>query len=123
MININIRNIEDLILKNSSVKSLLPELRPHFDKWLLSYRFPALNTMRKEAILDLLNSLDGSHVEKLARLFNDMVFVEKLDNHIVKNMDFPTNSDTIERELTKYESYTNMALSRSADQIYITIWR
>lgn len=103
--------------------SQLPDLRHLFDKWLLSYRIPALSDMRKEAIMDLLNSLDGSHVEKLARLIGDIVFIEKLDHHIVRNLDFSTDSDTIERELTKYESYTNIALSRSADQIYITMWR
>jgi len=123
MININIRNIEELILKNSKITSQLPDLRHLFDKWLLSYRIPALSNMRKEALMDLLNSLDGSHVEKLARLIGDMVFIEKLDHHIVRNLDFSTDSDTIERELTKYESYTNIALSRSADQIYITMWR
>jgi hypothetical protein len=123
MINVNIRNIEELILKNSEAKSLLPDLRPLFDQWLFSYRFPGLDNIRKQAILDLLNSLDGPHVEKLARLFGDMVFIEKLDHHIVRNIDFSTDSDAIERELTKHGSYTNIALSRSADQIYITMWR
>jgi len=123
MISINIRNIEELILKNSEAKSLFPDLRPLFDKWLFSYRFPALSNIRKEAIMDLLNSLDGLHVEKLAKLFGDMVFVEKLDYHVVRNIDFPTDSRTIEGELTKHESYTNIALSRNANQIYVTLWR
>jgi hypothetical protein len=123
MININIKNIEELILKNSKTTPLFPELRHLFDKWLLSYRIPALSDMRKQTIIDLLNSLDGSHVEKLARLFGDVVFIEKLDHHIVRNLDFPTDSNIIERELTKYESYTNIALSRNADQVYITMWR
>jgi hypothetical protein len=123
MIYLNIGNIEELILKNSKVTSAFPELRHLFDKWLLSYRIPALSSMRKQTLMDYLNSLDGSHVEKLARLFGDMVFIEKLDHHIVRNLDFSTESDTIEIELTKYESYTNIALSRSANQIYITMWR
>lgn len=123
MISVNIKNIEELILKNSKARTLLSDLRPLFDKWLLSYRLPMLGNIRKEAMMDLLNSLDGSHVEKLARLFGDMVFIEKLDYHVVRNIDFPTNSETIESELTKYESYTNIALSRNADHIYITRWR
>lgn len=121
MININIKNIEELILKNPKAKSLFPELRHLFDQWLLSYRFPALDTMRKQAIMDLLNTLDGTHIEKLARLLGDMVFIEKLDYHIVKNINL--SIDSIERELTNYDSYTNIALSRNADQIYITMWR
>ena len=121
MIKINLKNIEELILNNSKARSLLPELRHLFDQWLLSYRFPALNTMRKQAIFDLLNSLDGVQTEKLARLFGDMIFIEKLDYHFIKNLSFPL--DSIERELTNYDSYTNIAISRSADQCYLTMWR
>jgi hypothetical protein len=88
MIKINLRNIEELLFKNNQVKSILPELRHLFDQWLLSYRFPALDTMRKQALFDLLNSLEGTHIEKLAKLFNDIIFVDKLDNHLVKNLNF-----------------------------------
>jgi len=123
MITINIRNIEELILKNLEAKALFPDLRPLFDQWAFSYRFSALSAIRKQAVLDLLNSLNGPHVEKLARLFGDMVFIEKLDHHIVRNINFPTDSDAIERELTNHSSYTNIALSRSADKVYITMWR
>jgi hypothetical protein len=122
MININLKNIEELVLKNPLAKSLFPDLRHLFDQWLLSYRFSALDTMRKQAMLDLLNSLDGPHVEKLARLFGDMISVEKLDYHIVRNLNFSIN-DSIGGELTKHGSYTNIALSRSANQMYITMWR
>lgn len=122
MIKINLRNIEELLFKNNQVKSILPELRHLFDQWLLSYRFPALDTMRKQALFDLLNSLDGTHVERLAKLFNDMVFVDKLDNHFVKNLNFPLDT-SIERELTNYDSYVNIAISRNADQCYVTMWR
>ena len=122
MININFKNIEELLFKNSEVKTLLLDLRHIFDQWLLSYRFPALNTMRKQAIIDLLNSLDSNHIEKLARLLGDMVHIEKLDYHIIKNFHFSID-DAIERALTNYDSYSNLAIARNADQIYVTIWR
>jgi len=121
MITINLKNIEELIFNNPNARTLLPELRHLFDQWLLSYRFPALNTMRKQAIFDLLNSLDGVQVEKLARLFGDMIFVEKLDYHFIKNLNFPI--DSIERELTNYNSYVNIAISRNDNQCYLTTWR
>lgn len=122
MIKINLKNVEELLFKNNDVKATLPDLRYLFDQWLLSYRFPALEAMRKQAIIDLLNSLEGSHLEKLAKLFNDMVFVEKLNNHFVKNLDFPIDKITIE-DLTNHNSFVNMAISRNANQCYITMWR
>lgn len=121
MITINLKNVEELILNNPKAKSLFPELRHLFDQWLLSYRFPALSSMRKQTIFDLLNSLDGVQVEKLARLFGDMIFVEKLDYHFVKNLNFPI--DSIEKGLTNYNSYINIAISRNIEQCYITMWR
>ena len=121
MININLQNIEALLFKNPKIKPLLPDLTNIFDQWLLSYRIPTLYPMRKQAMIDLLNSLDGTHIEKLARLFGDMIFVEKLDYHIVKNLSFSI-CDSIE-ELNEYESYNNIAISRNADKLYMSLWR
>ena len=122
MININPQNVEELIFKNSEIKSLLPDLRHIFDKWLLSYRFPALNNMRKQALIELLNSLNATHLEKLAKVLGDMILVNGLDNHIIKNFRVPLNSP-ISKELTKHRSYDNIAISRNANNVYISIWR
>lgn len=119
MITINLQNIEALLFKNSKVKTVLPDLRHIFDQWLLSYRFPALTHMRKQALLDLLNALDGTHVEKLARLFNHMVFIEQLDHHIVKNLEF----DLVGPFENKLDGYNNIAISRNADKLSITLVR
>jgi hypothetical protein len=119
MVKINLMTIEELIFKKSEIKELLPDLRPLFDKWLLSYRIPALNNMRKQAMMDMLNSLDGTHIEKLAKFFKDMVFVEKFDYHTVKNLE--ANKDCIDdKELA---GYSIIALSRKADDIGLTLLR
>ncbi len=122
MLKINLTNIESLIFRNHNAKILLADLRPIFDKWLLSYRVPALSNMRKQAMIDLLNSLDGSHIEKLARLFEDIVIVENIDHHTVKNLEFSIQ-DSIESELTSYASYNIMSVTRSADKVSITLVR
>jgi hypothetical protein len=122
MTNINLKNIEELLFKNNDVKNLFPELRHIFDQWLLSYRFPILNTMRKQAMMDLLNSLDEIHVNKLETFFEDKITVDKLDFHTIKNLKFFIN-DSIGEELTKYESYNNITINRKGDQVYITLWR
>lgn len=122
MTNINLKNIEELLFKNNDVKNLFPELRHVFDQWLLSYRFPILNTMRKQAMMDLLNALDENHVKKLETFFGNKVIVDKLDFHTVKNLKFSIN-DPIGTELTKYESYSNITMNRRDDQVYITLWR
>lgn len=122
MLTVNLQNIETLLFKNSEVKSVLTDLRHIFDQWLLSYRLPALSHIRKQALLDLLNTLDGAHIEKLARLFNQMVFIERLDNHIVKNLEFPLVGP-LESDLKNCNGYNNVAISRSADKLSITLVR
>src|SRR5580658_867759 len=122
MIKINLQNIEELVFKNEKIRQLFPELRHIFDKWLLSYRTPAFFNMKKMALLELLNTLDSSNLEKLAKYFNDMVFIENLDTNIVKNLTFPINHN-IEQELTKYIHYANMTVSRNSNTISLTLWR
>lgn len=122
MIKINLQNVEELLFKNSEIKNALPELRHIFDKWLLSYRLPTLSNMRKEALIEMLNSIDAVHLEKIANQLGDMIFIEQLDYSIIKNLEFSIK-DSIGLELTKYESFNNIAISRNASQVYITIWR
>ena len=119
MFTINIQNVETILFKNQEVKFVLLDLRYIFDKWLLSYRSPALSQMRKQSLIEILNALDGTHIEKLAKLFGNMVFVEKLDHCLVKNLDLSI-TDTLENALT---NYNNIAISRNADKLYITLVR
>lgn len=122
MVKINLKNVETLLFNNAEVRATLPEFRHIFDQWHLSYRVPALNNIRKKTLLDLLNSLNGPQIEKLARLFNDTIEVETLDYNITKSFKFPI-SGPIERELSKHTLYKNISISRNAKQLYITIWR
>lgn len=117
---INLQNIEAILFKNPEVKILLSDLRYIFDQWLLSYRSPALIRMRKQSLIDLLNTLDGTHIEKLAKLFKSVVFIEKIQHHLVKNLDLPI-MDTV--ELADYNGYKNIAVSRNADKLSITLVR
>ena len=103
------------------IRQLFPDLRHIFDKWLLSYRTPAFFNMKKMALVELLNSLE-SKLERLAEFFNDTVFIETLDTNIVKNLTFSINDD-IEQELTNYKNYANIAVSRNANTINLTLWR
>lgn len=122
MMIINLQNIETILFKNPEVKLILSDLRHIFDQWLLSYRSPALTRMRKQALIDLLNNLDGTHIEKLAKLFKSVVFIEKMQNRLVKNLDLSI-MDTVENVLANYNGYNNFAISRNADKLSITFVR
>jgi len=122
MIVINLQNIETILFKNPEVKIILSDLRYIFDQWLLSYRLPALTRMRKQSLIDLLNILDGTHIEKLAKLFKNVVFIEKVQHRLVKNLDLPI-MDSVENVLAECNGYKNIAISRNADKLSITFIR
>lgn len=122
MMVINLQNIETILFKNPEVKLILSDLRHIFDQWLLSYRSPALTRMRKQSLIDLLNNLNSTHIEKLAKLFKSVIFIEKLQNRLVKNLDLSI-MDTVENVLANYNGYNNFAISRNADKLSITFVR
>jgi hypothetical protein len=122
MMVINLQNIETILFKNPEVKMILSDLRYIFDQWLLSYRSPALTRMRKQALIDLLNTLDGIHIEKLAKLFKSVVFIEKVQHNLVKNLELPI-MDTAESVLADCNGYKNISISRNADKLSITLVR
>jgi hypothetical protein len=121
MVKINLQNVEELLFKNADVVNTLHDLRHIFDKWLMGYRLPLMSSFRLQAKIDLLNYIDDTHIEKLAKIFNDIVFVEKLNYHIVKNLYFSLDYP-IENELVNHSLY-EIALYRTKDEIYLTLWR
>jgi hypothetical protein len=122
MMVINLQNIETILFKNPEVKLILSDLRYIFDQWLLSYRSPALTHMRKQSLIDLLNTLDGPHIEKLAKLFKTVVFIEKVQHNLVKNLELPIIG-AVESVLADCNGYKNIAISRNADRLSITLVR
>lgn len=122
MVLLNLKNIEELIFLDSSVRTLLPDLRHIFDQWLLSKRVPTLRSLRLRSLMDMLNSLKNEHIRKLEEYFQDSLALDKIDYHIVRNatlsLDF--NAD---KELLDYVGYGNFTISRNAEQVYISFWR
>ena len=70
-------------------------LRPVIDQWLISQQMPFLRHLRKQARLDMLNGLNQEHIRVLEKYFGTQVIVEKLNSHIVKNIEAKI-SDEIE---------------------------
>ena len=120
MININLQNAEELILKDKELRNLLPELRNIFDKWLLSYRLPGFVSMRKEAILELLNAIKDNHLSIIEQYFKNSIAIERIDYKIVRNLEFKVDDNFCEMPLDLFDNFT---ITRNADKIYISTWR
>jgi hypothetical protein len=117
---INFQNIEEIIFFDKKVKEMLPEFRHLFDQWQLGKTIPALGGLGSRSVLDLLNSLESEHLEKLEKYFRQKVTINKIDNSIVKNYSFsPQDSD----DLCGFIEYKEFCAYRSKDSIHLSFWR
>ena len=122
MLVVNLQNVEELIFQDNNVRQLLPELRHLFDQWMLSKRIPSLRSLRLQSFMDLLNGLSADHIAKLEEYFEDGLVIDKLDYHIVKNLTLPLEFDP-DKELVDCKGYNSFAVTRDAEQVYISFWR
>ena len=122
MVLLNLQNIEELIFLDNMVRTLLPDLRHIFDQWLLSKRVPTLRSLRLRSLMDMLNSLSNEHIRKLEEYFQDSLALDKIDYHIVRNVTLPLSFNA-DKELSDSVGYSNFAISRNGDQVYICFWR
>lgn len=117
---INLQNIEEVIFYDKKIHSLFPEFRRYFDQWALGKRISGMNSLGQRSMLELLNSLEESHILKLKDYFNDIVVVEKTNHKLVDFYDFELESTNT---LCKYTGFKDFCAYRDDNQVYICLWR
>ncbi|MHA2046003.1 MAG: hypothetical protein ACW99G_14520 [Candidatus Thorarchaeota archaeon] len=118
MLNINLQNIEELVFLDRNLQREIPECKPLFDQWKLAQMTPSLKSMGKRAKLDLLNRL-SEFEEILSGYFKTSITIDKLDYHIVKNLEFAID----DVQITDTEGYLDFSVSRIGEHLYISFWR
>lgn len=121
MFSINLDNVEELLFYDKSVHKLLPEFAHLFSQWILARQSPALRPLGKRSILDLMNSLQDTHLELLSKHFGTLVTIDKLDYRAVKTFAF--NIEEAETMLNSIVGLDNFVVSRDGEQLYISFWR
>lgn len=118
---INLKNIEELIFYDKKIQEMFPEMKHYFDQWSLGQRIPGLKTLAKRSVLDCLNSLNQKHVSKLEEYFNDTIILDKIDNRIIVNFD--SHNFDLDKDLCQFSGYKDFCLSRNGEKIVATFWR
>jgi hypothetical protein len=119
MFEINLQNIEDKLFFDKQVWKILPEFRHLFDQWQLSKRFAGFSTLGQRSILELLNSLQPDHLQKLKEYFGCVVVLNKFDPSIVKHYDCSIDNF----ELCTYQGYKEFAVYRKGHDLSFSFWR
>jgi hypothetical protein len=118
---LNLQNVEDLVFFDKKVWGVIPEFRPLFEQWALSKRAPGLQNLGKRSLIDFLNSLEKSHLDKLEEYFGDIIVLDKIDYHTVKN--YNGKMDEIRSELCQFGGFFDFSAYRKGDQISLTFWK
>lgn len=122
MINLNTKNVEDLIFYDSKIHNILEEdFSQIFAKWKLSKSSSALRSIGQKAILDFLNTIDGKNLIALEKYFGTAITVDRLNYNIVENKEF--NIDNLEENINKLNIFSNFTMFRDNNKILISFWR
>ena len=90
---INLKNIEEIIFFDRKIQLLFPEFRHYFDQWELGHKIPGMKSLAQRSILDVLNSLNENHLNILQNHFNQSILIDKIDYKIVAHFDTSVEND------------------------------
>jgi hypothetical protein len=123
MIRINIHNVEDVIFKNNEIWKQLPEIRYLRDQWRMSKISPIFKAMAKKSMIDFLNKVNLDQEKIISKQLGTSVTIDKLDYHLINNLDFHIDDAEFELSLISEELYSYFTTYRKGDRIYATFWR
>ena len=123
MLQINIQNVEELVFQNNKIWRDLPDIMYLKDHWRMSKISPIFKAMGKKAILDFLNKVTKDHEKIISKHLGTSVTINKIDRHLVKNMEFSIEEAEDIINLFSEDLYPYFNTYRTKDKIYVTFWR
>lgn len=125
MVEINFNTIESLIISNPDMMRVLPtNLASYVEQYKMGKQFSVLRHIGKQALFDLVNSLDEESVQILEDYFGERVIVEKLHYNTVRNVKVPLSEiQTACEELCDIRGFYYYSTWRDEGYLYISLWR
>ena len=117
---INLRNIEEIIFFNKDAQAVLPEFRQQFDQWQLAYRIPGLKALGQRSVLEVLNTLEERHLKSLESYFGEPVLMQRLNHKLVDHYNCSIEEAN---RLCEFTEYKDFCIHRNKDKLSITFWR
>jgi len=115
---INLKNVEEIIFFDKKMPEILPEFRHLLDQWRLGKMIPALGGLGSKSVLDLLNSLQKEQIKRLEDYFGTSIIINKISSSIVRNHTIKAN-DT----LCGFTEFKEFSISRNSKEVSLTFWR
>ncbi len=120
MIKLNFKSAESLIFNNVKIRAKMPEFNHYFDQWKLGRQHSFLKNLGVQAIIDLVNNLNDSHIKILEKFYNSKFVVEKFSNKVVENFKF--NLEELIDHIDEIPNEYFIALYRNEKEVFATCW-
>lgn len=117
---LNLKNIEDLIFFDKDLRDLLHEFRLQFDQWNLAMRIPGLKAHGQRSVLEVLNNLKPEHLKVIEQHVGEPVFTTRTNHLLTAEYNCTTDSH---EDLCKFTDYREFSVHRHKDQLSFTFWR
>lgn len=117
---INFQNIEETFFLDRKIQELLPEFRQQFDSWRIAQMIPGLKPLSQKSVLEVLNNLDKSHLEKISKHFGQQVYVGRLNHKLTEHYNFTFDQHS---DLCKYSEFKEFCITANKDGAVVTFWR
>ena len=121
MIEINLNNVEDLVLKDSRLRSMLPDIQSYFDTWFLGQHAAGLRSLASRTKVDLLYALQPQHIAIISKYLGCEVTVRPFDSNTVTNCNCLV-ADALQC-LDGLAEYAEIIVHRHGENLHLTAWR
>ena len=116
---ISLQNIENLLV-DKSVQDILPEFSDKF-KALKTAKMSGLYILAQQTSLQVLNELNGEHLSRLEKHFQEKIILKKTSTTVCNN--YVVNINETEDLLSNLDFQGNLSISREGDLLYLSVWR
>lgn len=119
---LNFSTVEELIFADQGAQAVLPaHYHGYYEQWKLAQRLPVLRQLGRNAVIDLLESLNDKDINALENYFGEGVIIEKINYHIVQHIKVPISG--ICDRLCEVSGFNYFTMWRDESHCYLSFWR
>lgn len=118
MIKLSLKNVESILFNNSKLMAMFPEFNHYFDQWKLAKHHSFLKNLGIQAMIDLINNLNYTHLEKIEEFYNSKFEIVKIANKLIDNYEFDLVN--LINEIDQIPINCSISVYRNKEKIFIT---
>ena len=118
---INLRNIEEIIFRNPDVWRHMPSMSHYRDEWMVAQRVPGMRGLGKRAVLGFLSKAGAEQIEAMEYHFGEPIVINKIDPSVHGNLE--CDIADLEGRICEFVDFGEVCISRNKETVKLSFWR